>query len=102
MGSGAGLTLSASGGLAFTQYGGGATAPFTAAGADALDLNGAPVTVTTTTPLGAGSYTLVGKSGAANVTGKRCRWLQFMRSCLARRPLPGVMLFTGRRHHEPV
>ena len=66
-----GLTLSA-GGLAFTAYGGGSTAPLavTGASAGALALNGAPVTVTTTTALAAGTYKLVAKGGSATgVTG---------------------------------
>ena len=65
-----GLTLSA-GGLAFTAYGGGATAPLTVAGTTAgtLALNSAPVTVTTTTVLSPGTYKLVAKSGSASVTG---------------------------------
>jgi autotransporter-associated beta strand protein len=68
--SGKGLTLSA-GGLVFTQFGGGATAPLTVAGAAAntFVMNSAPVTVTTTTPLVAGTYKLVAKSGSATVTG---------------------------------
>ncbi len=68
MGATKGLTLSA-GGLAFTAYGGGATAPITVAGAGELAMNGAPVTITTTTELGVGTYTLIAKSGSATVTG---------------------------------
>jgi len=66
-----GATLSG-GGIMFTAYGGGATAPLTVAGATAgaLALNSAPVTVTTTTALTAGTYKLVAKSGSATgVTG---------------------------------
>jgi hypothetical protein len=66
-----GITLSA-GGLAFTAYGGGSTAPLTVTGASAgaLALNSAPVTVTTTTALAAGTYTLIAKGGSATgVTG---------------------------------
>lgn len=63
-----GLNLSA-GGLVFTSYGGGSTAPLTAASAGSLNLNGAPVIVTTTTPLGNGTYTLISASGSAAVTG---------------------------------
>jgi len=66
-----GTTLSA-GGILFTAYGGGATAPLTVAGATAgaLALNSAPVTVTATTALTAGTYKLVAKSGSATgVTG---------------------------------
>ncbi|MFT3980902.1 MAG: choice-of-anchor D domain-containing protein [Ferruginibacter sp.] len=69
--SGKGITLSA-GGLAFTAYGGGSTAPLTVTGASAgaLALNSAPVTLTTTTALAAGSYTLIAKAGSATgVTG---------------------------------
>jgi autotransporter-associated beta strand protein len=68
--SGKNLTLS-SGGLAFTAYGGGATAPLTVNGGSAgeLALNGAPITVTTTTVLGTGLHKLIGKSGSAAVTG---------------------------------
>lgn len=68
--SGKGLTLSA-GGLVFTAYGGGSTAPLTVAGTSAgtLAMNSAPVTVNTTTPLAAGTYTLIAKSGSATVTG---------------------------------
>jgi len=60
------LTLS-TGGIAFTAYGGGATAPLTVTGATAgaLALNSAPITVTTTTALTAGTYTLIAKSGSA-------------------------------------
>jgi uncharacterized repeat protein (TIGR02543 family) len=61
-----GITLSA-GGLAFTSYGGGATSPLTVTGASAgtLDLNNVPVTLTTTTALALGTYTLIAKSGSA-------------------------------------
>jgi uncharacterized repeat protein (TIGR02543 family) len=61
-----GITLSA-GGLAFTSYGGGATSPLTVTGASAgtLDLNNVPVTVTTTTALTVGTYTLIAKAGSA-------------------------------------
>jgi hypothetical protein len=54
-------------GLAFTAYGGGSTAPLTVTGASAgaLALNSAPVTVTTTTALAAGTYTLIAKGGSA-------------------------------------
>ena len=69
------LTLS-SGGLTFTAYGGvnGASAtdaPLTVTGLTAgeLKLNGAPITVTTTTALAAGDYVLVAKSASALVTG---------------------------------
>ncbi|NDE17149.1 hypothetical protein EBZ80_19690 [bacterium] len=63
------LTLS-SGGLVFTARGSGATAPLTVAGSGgSLALNGAPVTVTTTTALAAGTYTLIAKSGSATVSG---------------------------------
>ena len=67
------LTLSA-GGLAFTTYSGGnnnANPPLTVTGTTAgeLKLNGAPITVTTTTSLAPGDYVLVGKSGSALVTG---------------------------------
>jgi hypothetical protein len=65
------ITLS-SGGLVFTAYGGGSTSPLTVSGisAGALALNSAPITVTTTTPLNAGTYTLIAKSGSASgVTG---------------------------------
>ncbi|MFP5041802.1 autotransporter-associated beta strand repeat-containing protein [Parasediminibacterium sp. JCM 36343] len=67
-----GLTLGSTGGLAFTAYGGGATSPLTVTGASAgaLALNGAPVTVTTTTALAVGTYTLIAQSGSATgVTG---------------------------------
>lgn len=66
-----GLTLSA-GGLVFTAYGGGATSPLTVTGASAgsLALNSAPITVTTTSALAVGSYTLIAKGGSATgVTG---------------------------------
>ena len=73
--SGKNLTLS-SGGLLFTSYGGSngssaTNAPLTVAGATAgeLRLNGAPVTVTTTSRLAPGNYLLVAKSGSALVTG---------------------------------
>lgn len=67
--SGKNLTLSA-GGLAFTAYGGGATAPLTLAGAaGALAMNSAPVNVTTTTSLANGAYTLVATNGTTTVTG---------------------------------
>jgi autotransporter-associated beta strand protein len=63
------LTLSA-GGLGFTAYGGGATAPITVAGTGgSLALASSPVTVTTTTALGVGTYKLIAKSGSATVTG---------------------------------
>jgi autotransporter-associated beta strand protein len=69
------LTLSA-GGLTFTAYDGtngnsATNAPLTVAGASAgeLKLNGAPVTVTTTTSLAAGTYVLVAKGGSALLTG---------------------------------
>jgi hypothetical protein len=62
------LTLSA-GGLGFTEYGGGATAPMTVAGAGSLALASSPVTVTTTTALGVGTYKLIAKSESATVTG---------------------------------
>jgi fibronectin-binding autotransporter adhesin len=68
MGSTKGLTLSA-GGLAFTAYGGGSTAPLTAASAGSLTLNSAPVTVTTSSALAAGTYKLIAKSGSATVSG---------------------------------
>jgi hypothetical protein len=68
--SGKSLTLSA-GGLAFTAYGGGSTAPLTVAGsAGSLALNSEPVTVTTTTALATGNYTLIATNAAgATVTG---------------------------------
>jgi len=57
--------------LTFSGYGGGATPPLTVAGASAgaLALNNTPVTVTTTSALAAGNYTLIAKSGSATVTG---------------------------------
>ncbi|MBU6158927.1 MAG: DUF1533 domain-containing protein, partial [Bacteroidetes bacterium] len=60
------LTLSA-GGLFFTAYGGGATAPLTVTGssAGALALNSSPVTVTTTAALAVGTYKLIVKGGSA-------------------------------------
>jgi hypothetical protein len=65
-------TLS-TGGILFTAIGSGfTTAPLTVASATggALALNSAPVTVTTTTALAAGTYKLVAKSGSATgVTG---------------------------------
>ena len=69
VGSGKNLTLGA--GLAFTAYGAGSsTAALTVAGTGgALALNGAPVTVTTTTALSAGAYKLIAKSGSATVSG---------------------------------
>jgi len=70
--SGKGLTLGSTGGLEFTAYGGGATAPLTISGAStgALALNSAPISVTTTTALAAGTYTLIAKAGSATgVTG---------------------------------
>jgi hypothetical protein len=67
-GSGKGLTLSA-GGLAFTAYGGGSTAPLTVSGAGTLALNSEPVTVATSSALAAGTYKLIAKSGSATVTG---------------------------------
>ena len=65
-----GATLSG-GGMLFTAYGGGATAPLTVTGATAgsLVVSGAPVVVTTTTALTAGTYKLVAKSGNATVSG---------------------------------
>jgi uncharacterized repeat protein (TIGR02543 family) len=71
VGSGKNLTLGGTvAGLAFTAYGGGATPPLTVAGsAGSLDLNGKPVTVTTTTALAVGTYKLLAKSGSATVTG---------------------------------
>jgi len=64
-----GLTLSA-GGLTFTAYGGGATPPLTvAAGTGSLALNGAPVTVTTSSQLAAGAYKLIANSSSGGVTG---------------------------------
>ena len=66
-----GMTLSA-GGLVFTAYGGGATSPLTVTGASAgiLALNSAPVTVTTTSALAIGTYTLIAKANSATgVTG---------------------------------
>lgn len=69
------LTLSA-GGLVISAYGGAngssaTNAPLTVTGATSgeLKLNGAPVTVTTTTQLATGTYVLVAKSGSAAVTG---------------------------------
>jgi len=67
MGSSKGLTLSA-GGLVFTGYGGGLTAPLTAGTAGSLNLNGAPITVTTTSTLSVGYYTLIAPGGGS-VTG---------------------------------
>lgn len=63
--SGKGITLSA-GGLAFTSFGGGATAPLTVTGASAgsLALASAPITITTTSALAAGTYTLIAKGGS--------------------------------------
>lgn len=68
--SGKNLTLS-SGGVKFTAYGGGSTAPLVVAGTgSSLALNGAPVTVTTTAPLGTGTYVLITNNAAgATVTG---------------------------------
>ena len=67
--SGKNLTLSA-GGLAFTAYGGGATAPLKLAGTGgSMLMNSAPVIVTTTTALANGAYTLVATNGATTVTG---------------------------------
>lgn len=70
-----GLTLSA-GGLVFPAYGGAngvnaTNAPLTVTGGSAgeLKMNGAPVTVTTTTLLAPGTYVLVAKGGSALVTG---------------------------------
>lgn len=53
--------------MAFTAYGGGSTAPLTVSGtsAGALALNGAPITVTTTSALAVGTYTLIAKGGSA-------------------------------------
>ena len=64
--SGKGLTLS-TGGLVFTAYAGGSTAPLTVTGASAgaLALASAPITVTTTTALTAGTYKLIAKGGSA-------------------------------------
>ncbi len=69
------LTLSA-GGLVFTGYGGAngtnsANAPLIVTGTSAgeLKLNGAPVTVTTTTSLAPGNYVLVAAGGSALVSG---------------------------------
>ncbi|MCU0779483.1 MAG: autotransporter-associated beta strand repeat-containing protein [Akkermansiaceae bacterium] len=69
------LTLSA-GGLVFQAYGGANgssanNAPLTVSGASAgeLKLNGAPVTVTTTSLLAPGNYVLIAKAGSASVTG---------------------------------
>ena len=67
------LTLSA-GGLAFTAYGGAngnsaTNAPLTVTGAGQLKMNGAPVTVTTSSLLAAGTYVLVAANGSATVTG---------------------------------
>jgi len=67
MGSSKGLTLS-TGGLVFTAYGGGLTAPLTAGGAGSLNLNGAPITVTTTSTLPEGYYVLIAPGGGI-VTG---------------------------------
>ena len=62
------LTLS-SGGIAFTDYNGGATAPMTIVGTNgSLALASRPVTVTTSIALTAGTYKLIAKSGA-EVTG---------------------------------
>ena len=69
------LTLSEAG-LVFSGYGGAngvnaTNAPLTVTGSGAgeLKLNGAPVTVTTTTLLAPGNYVLVAKGGSALVTG---------------------------------
>jgi autotransporter-associated beta strand protein len=69
------LTLSA-GGLVFSAYGGAngnsaTNAPLTVTGTSAgeLRLNGAPVTVTTTTLLAPGAYVLVAMGGSAAVSG---------------------------------
>ena len=57
-------------GVAFTAYGGGATAPLTVGGTGgSLVLNSKPVTVTTTTALAPGTYKLIAKSGSATVSG---------------------------------
>ena len=67
-----GKNLTLGGGLAFTALGSANTiAPLTVAGATAgsLDLNGKPVTVTTTALLPSATYTLVAASGSATVTG---------------------------------
>ena len=58
-----------SGELAFSQYGGGATAPLTVSGSGNFDLNSRAVSVTSATQLAAGTYKLIAKSGTANVTG---------------------------------
>ena len=63
-----GLTLAA-GGVNFPAYGGGATAPLTLSGSSALALNSAPITITTTTTLTAGSHILIAADGTATVTG---------------------------------
>ena len=65
-------TLGSSGTLTFSSYGGGATPPLTITGSTAgsFVMNGAPVTVTTSTALGTGTYILVDKaSSATGVTG---------------------------------
>ncbi len=64
------LTLASNAGIDFAARGNGATAPLTVAGAGgSLNLNSAPIKVTTTTALAAGTYTLIAKSGSASVTG---------------------------------
>ena len=68
LGAAAGLTLS-SGGLSFSNYAGGGIAPFTLIGAGSFALNGAPVILTTTAILPAGTYTLIAAPGAATVSG---------------------------------
>lgn len=69
------LTLSAAG-LVFPSYGGAnganaANAPLTITGSSAgeLKLNGAPVSLTTTTQLAVGTYVLIAKGASALVTG---------------------------------
>jgi hypothetical protein len=63
------LTLSAAGGVAFTAYAGGATAPLTVSGAGQLVMNGGPVSVTTPAPLAIGTYTLIDTNSGGTVTG---------------------------------
>jgi len=64
-----GLVLSTNG-LVFTAYYGGSTAPLTAGGGGGtLAMNGAPVTVNTTTPLPNGLYVLIATNGSTLVTG---------------------------------
>jgi autotransporter-associated beta strand protein len=64
-----GLTTAANSPLQFTAFNG-LNAPLTVAGAGTLSLqSGNPVTVNTTSALGAGAYTLIAKTGTATVVG---------------------------------